>query len=120
MKRREFITLLGGTAAWPLAARAQQAERMRRIGILLGISENDLEAQSRVAAFRKGLRDLGWIEGRNVQDYRFAAADLNRVKAYAAELVQLSSRCAPRQQHAGYFGATPGNHLHSNRFCRGQ
>src|SRR5205809_6375724 len=92
MKRRAFITLLGGTAVtWPLAARAQQAERTRRIGVLLGISENDLEARSRVAAFRKGLRDLGWIEGRNVQiDYRFAAADLNRVKAYAVELVQLA------------------------------
>ena len=60
MKRRAFITLLGGTAVtWPLAARAQQAERTRRIGVLLGISENDLEARSRVAAFRKGLRDLG-------------------------------------------------------------
>ena len=88
--RRKFLATLGGAAvAWPLAARAQQGERMRRIGILLGISENDLEAQSRVAAFRKGLRDLGWIEGRNVQiNYRFAAADLNRVKTYAAELVK--------------------------------
>src|SRR5262245_34116687 len=93
IRRRKFLaTLIGGAAAaWPLAARAQQDERMRRIGILLGISENDLEAQSRVAAFRKGLRDLGWIEGRNVQiNYRFAAADLNRVKTYAAELVKLA------------------------------
>ena len=91
MKRREFITLLGGAAAWPLAARAQQAERMRRIGMLLGIAENDLETQSRIAAFRKGLRDLGWVEGRNVHiDYRFAAGDANRIKAYVAELITLA------------------------------
>ena len=79
MKRREFISLLGGAAAWPLAAHAQQSGGKRRIGVLLGITENDLETQSRVAAFRRGLRDLGWIEGRNVEiDYRFAAGDLNR------------------------------------------
>ena len=91
IERREFITLLGGAAAWPLAARAQQGERVRRIGMLLGIAENDLEAQSRIAAFRKGLRDLGWVEGRNVHiDYRFAAGDANRIKAYVAELVTLA------------------------------
>src|SRR5262245_55155388 len=92
MRRREFITLLGGAAvAWPLAARAQQPERMRRIGMLLGISEDDPEAQSRVSAFRQGLRDLGWIVGRNVHiDYRFAGGDANRIKAYVAELVNLA------------------------------
>jgi len=92
MRRREFITLLGGAAAaWPLAAGAQQGDRVRRIGMLLGIAENDLEAQSRIAAFRKGLRDLGWVEGRNVHiDYRFAAGDANRIKAYVAELVTLA------------------------------
>src|SRR5215831_20087009 len=74
--RRKFLAMLGGAAAWPLAAGAQQGDRVRRIGMLLGIAENDLEAQSRVAAFRKGLRDLGWVEGRNVNiDYRFAAGD---------------------------------------------
>src|SRR5262245_58220641 len=90
--RREFLATLGGAAAaWPLAARAQLSERMRRIGMLLGIAENDLEAQSRVAAFRKGLRDLGWVEGRNVHiDYRFVAGDTNRIKAYVAELVTLA------------------------------
>jgi ABC-type uncharacterized transport system substrate-binding protein len=89
LKRREFITLLGGAAAaWPLAAHAQQSGGKRRIGVLFGIAENDLETQSRGAAFRRGLRDLGWIEGRNVEiDYRFAAGDLNRARAYAAELV---------------------------------
>src|SRR5262245_40966221 len=92
MRRREFITLLGGAAAaWPLAAGAQQGDRVARIGMLLGIAENDLEAQARIAAFRKGLRDLGWVEGRNVQiDYRFAAGDANRIKAYVAELVTLA------------------------------
>jgi ABC-type uncharacterized transport system substrate-binding protein len=91
MRRRQFITLLGGATAWPFAARAQQADRLRRIGALLGISENDVETQSRLAAFRKGLRDLGWIEGRNVQiDYRFAAGDFDRARAYAAELVRLA------------------------------
>jgi putative tryptophan/tyrosine transport system substrate-binding protein len=91
MKRREFITLLGGAAAWPIAARAQQPERMRRIGILLGLAENDLMVQSRMLAFRKGLRDLGWVEGRNVQiDYRFAGGDSDRAMTYAAELVKLA------------------------------
>jgi putative ABC transport system substrate-binding protein len=76
MKRREFITLLGGAAAWPLAARAQQAgERMRRVGVLIAVGEDDPEAKSRLAAFRLGLAKRGWSEGRNVQiDYRFAAA----------------------------------------------
>jgi ABC-type uncharacterized transport system substrate-binding protein len=111
----------GAAAAWPLAARAQQGERTRRIGILLGISENDLEAQSRVAAFRKGLRDLGWIEGRNVQiNYRFAAADLNRVKAYAAELVKWAPDVLLANSTPVLTALRPGNHLHSNRFCCGQ
>jgi putative ABC transport system substrate-binding protein len=68
MKRREFITLLSGAAAvWPLAARAQQGEQMRRIGVLIaGLTENDSEGQLRMAAFRRGLQNLGWIEGHNV------------------------------------------------------
>ena len=79
MRRREFITLLGGAAvAWPLAARAQQGERMRRIDVLMGLSESDPEAQSRIAAFRKMLQGLGWTEGRNVQaDYYRAAGDID-------------------------------------------
>ena len=68
MRRREFITLLGGvSAAWPLAARAQQTERVRRIGVLMGYAESDLDAQAKVAAFRAGLQKLGWAEGRNIQ-----------------------------------------------------
>jgi hypothetical protein len=68
MRRREFITFLGGTAAaWPLAARAQQAERMRRIGVLMAISEDDPQARARVAVFRQALADLSWTEGRNLK-----------------------------------------------------
>jgi putative ABC transport system substrate-binding protein len=88
MKRRDFITLLGGAAAWPLAARAQQPERIRRIGFLMALPENDREAQARIAAFRQGLDALGWTEGRNVRiDYRFAVADPPHIQAHVAELV---------------------------------
>ena len=66
MKRRDFITLLSGAAAWPLAARAQQPERMRRIGVLTALSANDPEGQARVAAFLQALQELGWSVGRNV------------------------------------------------------
>ena len=68
MKRRDFITLLGGAAtAWPLAARAQQSDRVRRIGVLMSLAENDPVAQTQLAALVRGLRDLGWIEGRNIR-----------------------------------------------------
>jgi putative ABC transport system substrate-binding protein len=93
MKRREFITLLGGAAVgWPLAARAQQqTERVRRIGVLLGIGENDPESRARVKAFRLGMRDLGWIEGRNVHiEYRFTANNHELIKQYVAELIRLA------------------------------
>jgi putative tryptophan/tyrosine transport system substrate-binding protein len=92
VKRREFITLLGGAAAaWPLAARGQQAERVRRIGVLMHLPENDPEAQARMRAFLQGLQQLGWAEGRNVQiDYRFGAADVDRARSSAAELIALA------------------------------
>jgi len=92
MRRREFITLLGGAAAtWSLAARAQQADRMRRIGVLLGLAENDPETKSRLKAFRLGMRDLGWIEGRNVQiEYRFAGGDLESINKDVTELIRLT------------------------------
>jgi ABC-type uncharacterized transport system substrate-binding protein len=89
LRRREFIFTLGGAAAaWPLAARAQQPERMRRIGVLMGLAEGDPEGRSRIVAFRKTLQDLGWTEGRNVQtDYYWAAGDVDRTHALARNLV---------------------------------
>ena len=92
MKRRNFITLLGGAAAaWPLAARAQQGERVRRIGVLMGGPESDPEEQVRLAAFLDGLQQLGWTDGRNVRiDIRWPAASADRNRTYAAELVGLA------------------------------
>jgi putative ABC transport system substrate-binding protein len=90
MKRREFITLIAGTTALPLAARGQQAGPVRRIGILMGGAESDQEGQSSVAAFREGLQKLGWIEGRNSEiNIRWAAADVELMKRCAKELVAL-------------------------------
>jgi putative ABC transport system substrate-binding protein len=91
MRRREFITLLGSAAtAWSLAAGAQQPERMRRIGVLMGMAD-DAEGQARVKGLQQGLHELGWIEGRNVRiDYRWTGGDATRVRTYAAELVKLS------------------------------
>src|SRR5215470_3636154 len=87
--RREFITLLGGAAAaWPLAARAQQGDRMRRIGVLMNQAAEDPEGRARLAALVQGLQELGWIDGRNVQiDYRWGAGDADRFRRYAAELL---------------------------------
>jgi putative tryptophan/tyrosine transport system substrate-binding protein len=92
MNRRHFITLLAGAAAaWPLAARAQQGQRMRRIGVLLGLDESDADARSWVTAFRQRLDALGWTDGHNVRiDYRFAGADAGRIRAHATELVGLT------------------------------
>ena len=91
LRRREFISLLGGAAALPLAARAQQGERVRRIGVLTNLAENDPEARSRNAALLEELQQLGWTEGRNVQiDYRFALGNMARLRQYAAELVALA------------------------------
>jgi putative ABC transport system substrate-binding protein len=91
MRRREFITLLGGAAAWPLAARAQQPGEMRRIGVLMNLSENDPEAQRLVATFQEGLAQLGWTDGRNLRiDYRWSAGDIERIRRSAAELVALA------------------------------
>ena len=92
MRRREFIILLGGAAvAWPLAARAQQADRMRRVGVLVNRVADDAEEQARLAAFLQGLQELGWTDGRNVRiDYRWAATDADRSRTFAAELVALA------------------------------
>jgi putative ABC transport system substrate-binding protein len=89
MKRREFITLLGGAAAWPFSARAQQPERMRLVGVLMG-SDDNAEARSRITAFLQALQDLGWSEGRTVQiDLRWGGHSPEGIAAHARELVQL-------------------------------
>src|SRR6516165_12071651 len=89
MKRREFITLLGGAAAWPLAARAQQSEQVQRVGVLMGLAEDDPDAKARLAGFRQGLESLGWSEGRNIRlDTRFAPGGA-QVQVLAKELVGL-------------------------------
>ena len=91
IRRRQFITLLGGAAAaWPLAARAQQADRMRRIGLLMGTAD-DREGQARVTALKQGLQELGWTDGGDIQiETRFGVADAGRIRAHAAELVALA------------------------------
>ena len=94
MRRRDFITLVGGTAAaWPLAAFAQQSERVRRIGVLAGggLDPDDLDMQARIGAFQQGLQQLGWTNGQNVQiDIRTGAGDADRIRRYAEELVALA------------------------------
>ena len=92
MRRRSFITLLGGGAlAWPLAAHAQQGERMRRVGVLLGLVENSEEGQARIAAFLQSLYQLGWADGRNVRiDTRWGEGDAELSRKYAAELIALA------------------------------
>src|SRR5262245_8124562 len=88
LKRREFLTLLGGAAAWPLAARAQQGERVRRVGAILGSTGT---GRSDVAAFQQALEQLGWIDGRNVRmDYRFGSGNAADVRRYTAELIALA------------------------------
>ena len=105
MRRREFITLLGGAAAaWPLAARAQQPDRMRRIAVLQGLAADDPEAQTYVAALQQGLQEAGWTVGRNVRiDVRWSAGDAARLRRNAAELVALN----PDVIVAGYGPTSP-------------
>jgi putative ABC transport system substrate-binding protein len=88
MKRRDFITLFGGAAAWPLAARAQQG--VRRIGIMMNLPADDSEGQARVAAFLQGLQETGWVVGHNAQiDIRWGMGDPERIRKNATELVAL-------------------------------
>jgi putative tryptophan/tyrosine transport system substrate-binding protein len=90
MKRRDFIAGIGSAAAWPLAARAQQPDRMRRIGVLLGYDESDPEGKAELAGFTQGFAELGWIDGRNVRiDVRWAPGSVDRMRTFAKELVEL-------------------------------
>jgi putative tryptophan/tyrosine transport system substrate-binding protein len=91
VKRREFITLISGAAAWPLVARAQQPERMRHVGVLMNNTATDATWQSYFAAFVQGLRQLGWIEGQNLRiDTRWSAGDATLARIYAAQLIGLT------------------------------
>src|SRR5260370_19325586 len=90
MNRREFITLLGSVASWPLAARAKQSQRIRRVGLLMADAERDVDVRSGVAIFQQSLQELGWTDGRNLRiDYRWGDADAVRIQALAKELVGL-------------------------------
>jgi putative ABC transport system substrate-binding protein len=90
IRRREFIAAIGGAAAWPLAARAQQGDRVRRIGVLMAGDENDPLYKPRLSAFTQALADLGWTDGRNVRvDLRWGGGDINRIRALAQEFVNL-------------------------------
>jgi putative ABC transport system substrate-binding protein len=91
MRRREFISLLGGVAAWPIAAYAQQSDRVRRIGVLMSYTEDNPDARPRLAALAQGLQELGWKNGSNIQvEYRYSGFDAERARKYAAELVALA------------------------------
>jgi hypothetical protein len=111
MRRRDFVrAIVGSATAWPLTLRAQQPGRMRRVGLLVGLAEDDPETKSRVRAFRLGLRDADWVEGRNIRiDYRFSVSDPARAKQYAAELMsgrKIHAGIATSQRH-GYGGDHP-------------
>ena len=122
MRRREFISLLGGAvAAWPLAARAQQGEQVRRIGVLMGLAADDPEGPARMVAFQQGLQQLGWTVGRNVQiDYRWTASDADLSRKYAAELVALAPDVILASGGSVVGAAAPGNSHRANRVhdCR--
>src|SRR5438552_13245455 len=120
MRRREFITLLGGAAVtWPLAARAQQPERVRRIGLLSFYAENDAEAPGYIAKFLEALEQLGWAHGRNVQiDYRWAGADRDRFQRYATESRGTQTGPDCWSEHSCSGGAATGDPRHSDRVCK--
>ena len=105
--RRGFITLLGGAAAWPMAARTQQSGSVRRIGVLMNASSYDADGQARVVAFVQALQDLGWTDRRNARiDIRWGAGDAERYRQYAAETRRALARCDARYQwRRGYVAA---------------
>jgi putative ABC transport system substrate-binding protein len=98
MRPRDFITLLGGAAAWPVVARGQQADRMRRVGVLMGgVTEGDAVAKAQLTAFAQGLRALGWTEGRNLRiDYRWPVGDIKRMQTDARRRNSVLSSSGPR------------------------
>jgi putative tryptophan/tyrosine transport system substrate-binding protein len=116
LKRREFITLLGGAAVWPLGAHAQRREPIRRIAVLLGAAESDLEAQASVLALENGLQELGWTKKRNIEIvYRWAAGDASRMRAYAAEFASLKPDVIFCVSTPGSRGSARGDTRHPDR-----
>src|SRR5260370_10197910 len=109
MRRREFRTLVGGgAAAWPLAARAQQGDRIRRVGMLLAFTENDPDMRARISAFRQRFTDLGWTDGRNVRiDYRFSGSDIERLRANAKELLPFAPDIMVAHNNPGLAALRP-------------
>jgi len=118
MERREFITLLGGAAAaWPLAAWAQQPEKMRRIGVLVPQDQDSPVAQARIEALLQELRQLGWT-GRNVRiDIHWAGADAENIRKHAAELATLAPDSHPREWQRGRSGIATGDPHRAHRVC---
>ena len=117
MRRREFITVLGGAAAtWPLAVRAQQPERLRRVGLLLGYSEGDTEGQASAAAFRQKLQELGWTEDRNIRiETRWAGSDPNKARTFAKELVGITPDVVVSSSNLVTEIVSAGNAHHTGR-----
>jgi ABC-type uncharacterized transport system substrate-binding protein len=112
MRRRAFMSLIGGAAVWPLAARAQQAAQVRRIGVLVPFAEDHPVGQARVAAFLQGLRQLGWTDGSNVRiDYRWSAGDADRSRKFATELIALGPDVVMA------FTSAAGDQHRSDRVC---
>ena len=115
MRRRQFITLLGGTAAWPLVARAQQAERIRRIGVLMNLAAEDPESQRRVTAFVQGLQELGWTDGRNVRIETRGAPRSRAQPTICRGAGRTGSRRYPGGRHACFGRVATGEPVHSDR-----
>ena len=116
--RREFITLLGGAAVWPLAVHPQQRERIRRIGVLTPGDENDPVAKRSVSAFTQALADLGWTDGRNVRiDFRWGRGDNNRIRALAQELVGLQPDLILTNGTPATIAVQPGDADDPDRLC---
>ena len=116
MTRRAFITLLGGVAAWPLAVRGQQGERVQRIGMLTNLASDDQEGQTRIAAFLQGLQELGWKVGRNVRiNYRWGAGNVELYRKHAAELLALEPDVIVNQWHFNHRASAADD---PHRSCR--
>jgi len=118
MRRRDFITGIVGLAAWPRAARAQKSKPTARIGVIMGIGENDPEAGPRVEALEAGLRELGWVKGRNLRlEYRWTAGDPDRTQRFAKEIVELKPDLIVVHSTPAVKAIAPADDVHTNGLC---